>query len=378
MPLRFDLTRRVRGASLRLVVFTEYLDATYYAYFHYVLDSLADEGHVAFHVISSKTATRYWRSPSVIAPIVALLVRPHLIVFNRYALPWGTELVRRFRRRGVAVLYHIDDDLLAIPPELGASVSAHHGDAKIVRAREEMLTVVDRVQPSTEPLAQRLRARLGVAKVLTPSHPPYLASLLGADDVPGPDEASPVVGYMASKSHPRDLDLVRPAIVSLLDARRDVRFEIFGTLAMPPELERRFPGRVHRHEAIGDYREFLRRLAALRWSVGLAPLLPTAFNACKSAIKYFEYTACRIPTVASAVPSFGVIDAGRNGLIADGPDRWSEGIARLLDDPRYAARLVHQARQDCETAFGFEGAKTRLLRVFTELSAANRAASLPR
>jgi glycosyltransferase involved in cell wall biosynthesis len=369
--LHFDLTRRARGASLRLVVFTEYLDATYYAYFRYLLGSLADEGHASFWVISSRTATRYWRHPSLMAPIIAMGVKPHIVVFNRYALPWGTDLVRRFRRRGVLTLYHMDDDLLAVPPEVGDSVAAHHGDAKIVRAREAMLAAVDRVQPSTEPLAERLRARLGAAKVLTPSHPPYLASLLGANDVQGPERAQPIVGYMASKSHPRDLDLVRPAIISLLDGRPDVRFEIFGTLAMPPELERRFPGRVHRHEAIGDYREFLRRLAGLRWSVGLAPLLPTAFNACKSAIKYLEYTACRIPTVASAVPSFGVIDAGRNGLVADGPDQWSKSIGRLLDDRRYAAALVHQARQDCEAAFGFEEAKTRLLRVFTELSAAN-------
>ena len=100
------------------------------------------------------------------------LGNPHLVIFNRYALPWGSELVRLFRRRGAAAVYHLDDELLAIPPELGDAVSAHHGTPEIVRAREAMLTAVDHVQPSTEQLAHRLLIRMGAANVMKAIHPP--------------------------------------------------------------------------------------------------------------------------------------------------------------------------------------------------------------
>jgi glycosyltransferase involved in cell wall biosynthesis len=374
-PLRFDHARRVPGASLRVMLFTEYLDATYYVYFHYILGALADDSRVSFYVMSSATVTAQWANPSRLVSMILRRVNPHLVVMNRYALPYGVELVEAFRRRGVPVLYHIDDDLLAVPAELGTAVSEHHGDPKITRQREVMLNDVDAIQPSTAPLAERLRTRVPRTKVLEPNHPPYAAALLGAGPESADERAVPIIGYMASKSHRQDLELILPAIVSLMEARPDVRFEIFGTLPVSADLGRRFAGRVLRHEAVGEYSEFLRRLARMRWSVGLAPLLPTAFNDCKSAVKYLEYTACGIPTVASAVPAYRLIDHGRNGLVADGLERWSQSIGKLLDDRICAVAMVRQARQDCEAAFGFASAKARLFRIMGQLAASpNRSA----
>ena len=369
MALRFDHERRVADAPLSVVLFTERLDATYYAYFHYALHSLADDRRVSFHVMDSGTVMRHWGGPSLLAARICRRVAPHVVVFNRYALPDGAELARQFRRRGRVVLYHIDDDLLAIPAELGTDVSAHHGDPRISREREAVLAEADVVQPSTHHLAERLRARLPSTKVIEPSHPPYPHALLEAADMPGGPAASPIIGYMASKSHGGDLELVLPAIVSIMERRPEARFEMFGTLTMPDELERRFPGRVQRHHAVNDYREFLRRLAGFRWSVGLAPLLPTAFNACKSAIKYLEYTAAGIPTVASPGPAYTVIESGTNGLLADSPERWAACIGQLLDDREYATSLVSEAHRDCESLFGFGAAKLRLVSVFARLSA---------
>ena len=41
--VRFDVSRPIPDAPVRLVVLSEYADATYYAYFHFILDALARE-----------------------------------------------------------------------------------------------------------------------------------------------------------------------------------------------------------------------------------------------------------------------------------------------------------------------------------------------
>ncbi|HXF94300.1 MAG TPA: glycosyltransferase [Nitrospiraceae bacterium] len=173
---------------------------------------------------------------------------------------------------------------------------------------------------------------------------------------------------MASKSHGPDLDHILPAITSILRARPHVRFEVFGTLSLPPFLSTLFPRRVRSRPAVIDYTDFLRHLASTKWAVGLAPLLPTEFNTCKSAIKYLEYTLCGIPIVASDTIPYRVIDSELNGLLARSPDEWVAHISRLLDDRTFAAELVARARQACEAMFGLKAEKARLLTLLCRLA----------
>ena len=56
-----------------------------------------------------------------------------------------------------------------------------------------------------------------------------------------------------------------------------------------------------------------------RWAAGLAPLEDTPFNRAKSDLKFLEYSALGLPTVASRVTPYLGIDA-HGGVLADNSD----------------------------------------------------------
>jgi glycosyltransferase involved in cell wall biosynthesis len=370
-PLRFDITRPVAGAPLRLVLINDALDATYYAYFHRSLERFAAERRVEFHVLSRRTVEKHWREPAQLASAIDDQIRPQVVVFNRYAVPRGSELLRLLRDRGIATLYHIDDDLLSIPEDLGASVVSHHGARETIEERRAMLALVDVAQPSTEQLSEVLRQRVPGCRLSAAMHPPFMRIVQPSRAHAG----APTIGYMASKSHAADLRLILPAIVSLLEQRSTLRFELFGTLPLPPELAR-FGARVLAHPPAANYEAFLVTLAGLGWRTGLAPLLDIPFNHCKSAIKFLEYTASGIPVVASPLPVYErILRHEHNGLLAASPADWAISIAKLIDQPDTAEELAARAAQDCQQRYDLDAFGVQLLERLEALATLRRSTS---
>lgn len=86
-----------------------------------------------------------------------------------------------------------------------------------------------------------------------------------------------------------------------------------------------------------------------------------------SPLKMFEYMAAGRPILASTLPVLQeVLADGRNALLLPHgePERWSEAMTRLRDDPRTAARLADTARVD---AAGFTW-RRRAVKLLEELA----------
>jgi glycosyltransferase involved in cell wall biosynthesis len=93
----------------------------------------------------------------------------------------------------------------------------------------------------------------------------------------------------------------------------------------------------------------------------LTPFVPT---------KLFEYLACGIPVVASALPSIVRLRAlGEWGIIVDpaDPAAHAAAIAGLLDDPQEAERLGGCGRALVESACNWESEALKLLGLYGEL-----------
>ena len=128
---------------------------------------------------------------------------------------------------------------------------------------------------------------------------------------------------------------------------------------MPSDLHR-FRGRVAGHGPVNNYLEFLQALNHLHWDVGLAPLIDDSFNRCRSPIKFLEYTACHIPTVASDVSVYrSAIEAGCGLLVRD--QDWRPAIESLLSDGKLRQSCIDRAQDACERRFGLEEVAARLL-----------------
>ena len=151
------------------------------------------------------------------------------------------------------------------------------------------------------------------------------------------------IGYMGTSGHARDLQLVVPALCSIMDRRPNVRFETFGAIKLPSELEG-FKGRVIAHPPTSDYAEFLRRLAALDWDIGLAPIIDNPFNRCKADTKWVEYTAAGIPVVASDLPVYeNACGDGAGRLVK--VEEWQIALEQLISDPVKRSELAANAQE---------------------------------
>lgn len=318
----------------------------------------------ALHVVE---ASRFEK----VVPTLEALGHPAAVVLSRVTLCFGERVARLCRAKGVPVVFHLDDDLLDVPDALGEAKAARYRDPERLRQLRANMEACDLVYASTRPLADRLRDH-GIAA-------PIVAGRLYCSIDPVTVGRSlpsrvPVLGYMGTGGHARDLDQVVPAIERVMALVPDLQFEVFGTIALPAGLAPRWPGRVRRHEPVKDYPAFLARLRALGWWVGLAPIEDHSFNRCKADTKWVEYGLAGIAVVASDLPVYHRACEGGAGTLAADEGDWMNGILRLLRDERLRAATVAAARARLAAEYTHEVLRRQLEEVL-DLARQRRGAS---
>lgn len=345
----------VADDARRVMIFTEHFNATYFISFDIPLRTMQEQGKLRLRSFSQQDVVacgpgcwRTWMNE----------FSPEVVIMTRYGDASGVEIVRDCKVRGIPVVYHIDDDLLHLPPSLGAEINKRQGMA--VEARRAMLGAVDLIYASTATLADVMHRHFPgqcIFHGIYASYRPVAARM--------PDLDRPItIGYMGSKGHREDLELVVPALVRLMQERPTLRFETFGTIQMP-ELMQQFGSRVRHYNVQKSYHEFLQALASLGWHLGLAPLADEPFNRCKAPTKYIEYTSCGIPVVASEVVYADAIVEGAGVLVHED---WYGAIAGLLDDPHVRAAQLEAARAHCAVVFAPETLAAQVIGLIDEVA----------
>jgi glycosyltransferase involved in cell wall biosynthesis len=284
---------------------------------------------------------------------------PTLIVFCRYAGPYARVIVEWARSANVPTIYHIDDNLLNVPPEIGAAKAKSHGAPRRVSTVRYLLDEATVAYCSNEPLRRELFGERPSPRVVAGEV--YCASeIMGS---PTTDEP-PVIGYMGFGSHDHDFTFAVPALVRILEARPDVTFELFGNLAFPEALER-FGARIRTIEPVREYAEFRQKLASLRWTIGICPLADTSFNKVKSNTKWVEYTASGFAVVASSNSIYEVCCADGCGMLVSNDDEWYSALDALLADKALHRAQVERAQRRVRENYSPDRLRRQILSVFT-------------
>ncbi|WP_158930399.1 glycosyltransferase [Acidisphaera sp. S103] len=232
-----------------------------------------------------------------------------IIVTQRFAIPdiaTADRLAAHARRTGARLVYDLDDDLLNIPRT--------HPDAKVLRPHAKvvrrMVETADTVWVSTHGLAERLAAIRTDAEVI----PNGLDERIWVPPAPSLQDHPVRILCMGTATHDDDFAMIEPALVRLkAEYDHRVTITIVGITMrndLPPGLNRLGMPR----SATRSYPGFVNWLRAVEppWHIGLAPLLDTPFNLCKSPIKAMDYAALGLAVLASDTPVY-------RGSIADGP-----------------------------------------------------------
>jgi glycosyltransferase involved in cell wall biosynthesis len=268
-----------------------------------------------------------------------------------------------------SVMYETDDLLIDLPKDHPEWRTYSSQKFRYVTA----LLEADHVLVTNETLKEALTSYNDNILVM----PNYLDDTMWrfASGVPYRSDADApvIIGYMGTVTHKNDLQLVEPALVSVLTHYEGkVRLKLWGVEPV---------GRLINHEFVdhvgncpGEYDQFVPFFAQQQADIFIAPLAENHFNSCKSFLKYLEYSTLGVPGVYSQGGQYNnVITDGVNGFLAGNLLEWQTCITALIEKPDLREKLGAIALADVKQKWTLKAHVSEVATLF-EHAAANRRA----
>jgi glycosyltransferase involved in cell wall biosynthesis len=267
-----------------------------------------------------------------------------VIVGQRIAMPGPTwmwqaiadEDARLGRRR---LVYEVDDDLLAINI-LRNPLGKELRQADIRRAMIASMERAALLTVSTEPLARSLSRFNPNVWVLPNSVQESIFDIPLSTRRGSTTYSAVMLGWQGSSTHEHDWALIQPVVAEALATLPHVVMRFLGT-AYPTGLP---PTKWMGRNWTTDLAVHYRRVAS--FDIGLAPLEDTAFNRCKSGLKFIEYAALGVPSICSNVSAYrDLVEHGVTGFLATTPEQWRKHLWELIHDPAMRVEIGDAARR---------------------------------
>ncbi len=265
----------------------------------------------------------------------SLLRDAELIVLQRSFPGKDTApLLEAIFASGKPVIYETDDLLIDLPED-----NPHYAEfAPNKPFIEDAMRRAHAVVVSTPGLAQRLASYNANLRIL----PNLLDYNLFYR--PLPDNGRKVnIAVAGTSARPGDFKLIDAALRAICaEYGSRIRIKFIG--AMPES----WVGHANADAVpfTPDYGGYAARMKSLELDIGLAPLEDNAFNACKSAIKWLEFSALGMAGVYSHVPAYrDVIEQGKTGLLVDNqPEKWITALKLLIENLDFRREIALSAQ----------------------------------
>jgi glycosyltransferase involved in cell wall biosynthesis len=271
-------------------------------------------------------------------PEVMILQRQYLApVFNN--MLWA-------KQHGTVCIYEIDDDLFHIEP---TNIMAHKAYNLTPNVKDNMMDYirnVDALTVSTEYLATEMRRYTKAPVYVLPNSLDFSVwnrHYKSRQRVMAEKDGRVVIGWAGSSSHLGDFAVCVDALVHILETMPNVYVKFVG------ENFGKFDEFKHlQHKVISDGWQspdgFGQSLA--EFDIGIIPLADNIFNRSKSNIKFLEYSAMGIPTIASDMEPYKEIEQGKTGFkVSDRFKDWKKALMDLIGNEELRHHIGQNARQ---------------------------------
>jgi O-antigen biosynthesis protein len=164
----------------------------------------------------------------------------------------------------------------------------------------------------------------------------------------GPEHPKIRIGWMGSCTHFKDLELVWPAIETILNLNKNVEFYCIG---YDPELPKN--DKIHvipEWVSIDGYPDKMKKY---NFDIGIGPLADSYFNRAKSNLRFLEYSAMKVPCVLSDVEPFKSAK-GYAQVVDNSVDSWVSALQGLIDHPSKRKKLGHDAYEFVKKNYNVE------------------------
>ncbi len=159
------------------------------------------------------------------------------------------------------------------------------------------------------------------------------------------------IGWVGGASHNGNLELIKNVIFRILEEEKNVHFHCIHGI---PQFFRDVKGIVldEHYAAINNYPQFV---ASHGFDIGVAPLVDNAFNRSKSNLKWLEYSAMKIPTIASNVGNYKeTLEHGKTGFLAETEEDWYKYLKLLIKDERMRKQIGFNAYMAVKSRFNIK------------------------
>lgn len=287
---------------------------------HTMLEHLASAGRICMEVIAPEEVER---------------TRADVFAWHRVALDMdGVRSLRAHAANiGAGLLYDLDDNLLDMDEH-----REREAYRPLQQAVSESLQAADVISCSTARLAERVGATRATGlvrhrpNVLDPGlwQPAADPTAGAATSAEGPLRLL----YMGTRTHDDDFAFLSNCMDAAIRSGLDVELHVIGVRQRDGEGPQwlhtvPIPSRIG-----SSYPAFVRWLTQLRsFDVGVAPLISSKFNDCKSHVKVLDYAGIGLPAIASDMPAYSdaLTDSVDVCLAANTTESWVMAMTRMLN-----------------------------------------------
>lgn len=254
------------------------------------------------------------------------IVGADIVVAQMWRNPKGIDVIHR---AGAKAVYEADDIIIGVGGQ-GRKMLMDL-DEKQTKQTADTIKKCDLVTVTTEVIAEHYRQYNDNVIVL----PNYLDFMWWGKPWKAKSYNQVRIGWMGSKSHREDLMMIEPVIKRVLDEFDFVKFVYCGfggTKNLYGErLFKSIPANRKEYYVGVPLENWAEKSKSLGIDIGISPLLDDEFNAGKSPIKYFEYSANGVPGVYSDTIVYNdTVKQGKTGFLANNPDQWYNYLEKLI------------------------------------------------
>lgn len=297
--------------------------------------------------------TCFWErdlTPKLISEINELAYRSEIIIFQaihtRKALSLIMALQESYNR---PILAEYDDDIYSTHSGSPAFKNVQPG-SNVELWGDEQITKADGLIVSTDYLKKVYQKKNNRISVI-----PNAIDFEIWDNLKKRKKRGKKIkiGWEGGAGHQMNLRLLKEPVKRILDEFPNVEFHFLYGGYKPDYLDHK---RIifedyHKWKSIDKYPQALKNAG---FDIAIAPLRDLPFNRAKSNLRYLEYSALKIPTVASGVEPYKCIKHGETGFIAHEEDEWVECLKQLIKSEELRSVMGNNAYDYVKKNFNVE------------------------